>query len=1170
MTLAEQKALSGCYFIGIGKNMTEYFNDGKTLTIMLKGRLDSSNAQETQDDIMQKLKDAAFEKLCVDLSGLEYISSAGLRIMLSIRKRYHDLKIINANAAVFDVFYITGLNEALGVKPPKDYLNSTEVMEDFSAASEPEQAENPAYAHTVNCPEIPLTGINDTTEEFAYISVIDMFTEQVKLHPDRTAVVSPDASLTYAQLDELSNKVANILLFLEVQPDDVIMVMLPRSVDVYIATLGILKAGAAYTIVNVKYPDERIEYIYKDAGCKYMISNNPTVMDRLELIADVLKKRPLFMEAMLSYSDNSAPEVRISAESLCYLIYTSGSTGKPKGVMIEHGNLSNFVYPTSKNYEAIGITQKGKVLLAMAQMTFDVSVMEQYLGLTSGMTVALATENEILDPAAMKKFLLDHNVDAVCFTPAYANTLVSIPDMREAIRGIVTYDFGAEAFPGSLFTKIRAINPDAYIMNGYGPTEATISCTMKVIDSPENITIGKPNANVYVFVVDEGLNEVPKGELGELLICGLGVGRGYRNLPEKTAEAFVRFKGLRAYRTGDLVRINEEDEIEFHGRRDNQVKLRGLRIELDEVEKVIASHPAVKNCAVKVFDNRILVGYYELLTPGTASARDIREYAKKQLAHYMVPDVFVEMEAMPLTPNNKIDRKALEKPQIDEEEAVPPENGTQAEIVEILKEILDEDHIGITTNIIDLGLSSLDTMLLASKLEERFHTDVKFADISDNPTAEMLEKMISLKPKRREKKAKDRYLCYSTIASAYQMIAADETSTQWNLPYLYTVKRDTVDVEKLREAVISALDAHAGLWARFAGEGEAIYMMPTPEHRAYDIPVTNMTEEEFSEHRKMLVQPISLNAPEQFHAAIYVTESNVYLFLDISHLIIDGDSYDILLADINRAYRGEQLKPESFTIFDLLDEQSIFFEEGGKENAESYYEELFGKAVCRTSFHKDKQESPLSVTRYDRVLSVDPADIQRIVKPLRISETVLFMGLLSAYVAHDSGFRAAYFPMAYNGRNDARARTTIGFLAQMLFVLSIWQPETTVKGYLQSIQKQIIYPMGFTCQPYLEMLGKNPELLTYGFSWLDEVCDLYPLGSTEMRAEALCPEGSGGMFGIYQEVMIKEGRYLCSTEYRSNELNESSLVEMMNALESMLTKFDQDLKLDELLRISEV
>ncbi len=253
-------------------------------------------------------------------------------------------------------------------------------------------------AAPIDVPEVALTGINDTTEDYEYRSVVELFEEQVRKTPDKPAVVTPKERIDYAQLDAMSNRVANILVFMGVQPEDVLMVLLPRGINAYIATLGVLKAGAAYTVVHADYPDDRIEYIYRDAGCKYMISDKQTVIERLELVADVLQKRPLYMEEMLSNPASHSPGIRNNPGDLCYLIYTSGSTGRPKGVMIEHGSLSNFVYPTAKNHEANGIIQRGTVLLAMAQMTFDVSVMEQYLGLTSGMTVALATEEEILNP----------------------------------------------------------------------------------------------------------------------------------------------------------------------------------------------------------------------------------------------------------------------------------------------------------------------------------------------------------------------------------------------------------------------------------------------------------------------------------------------------------------------------------------------------------------------------------------------------------------------------------------------------------------------------------------------------------------------------------------------------------------------------------------------------
>ena len=1131
--------------------------------IAVTGKLDTTTTPVVDKEIRQCLEKVNVRELRLDLSEVEYVTSAGLRMFLSLKMKYRQLVLANVQPVVYRVLHMTGLDGPLGVDQPEGY-----VYEEDEEPSPARDTRETGGAREEDSPETELTGINDTADPFEFRSVIDLFRDQVRKHPDKKAVVTPTGSITYGLLEKMSNRVANFLAFMGVGKEDVILIMLPRGIEAYAAALGVLKAGAAYTMLHVDYPDDRVDYIFKDAGCRYLLSNRKTVVERLEYVADVLQRRPLYMEEMISIGGAFDPEIRIGAEDLCYLIYTSGSTGKPKGVMIEHRNLSNFVWPAAKNYEANGITQKGTVLLAMAQMTFDVSVMEMYLGLTSGMTVALATENEILNPLMMRDFMLKNQVDAVCFTPAYANTLVSIPEMRPALRNIVTYDFGAEAFPGSLFLKLRDVNPDAYIMNGYGPTEATISCTMKEITSPDNITIGKPNANVYVFIVNENLEEVPRGETGELLVCGLGVGRGYRNLPEKTKEAFIRFKGMRAYRTGDLARINENDEIEFHGRRDNQVKLRGLRIELDEVEKAIAAHPAVKLAAAKVFDNRILVGYYEPGIPGSVTVEEIRETAGKTLAHYMMPEVFVEIDKMPMTPNRKIDRKALPRPEIREEEVVPPENERQEKILAALREVFEDIPVGITTNIISLGISSLDSMVLSAALSDAFDVDVRFSDIHDNPTVIEMEKMILGKEKRTKHELKDRYSCAGndSMLLVYGAWQADQDNTQWNLPYLYTVRDPGVSAEKLRDAVAKAISAHPGIHARFEEQEGTVYLCPVPAGPETDIPVKDMTEEEFGEYRTGMVRPFRSGEP-LWRAEIIRTEAALYLYLDFAHPVMDAESFSIVLADIDRAYRGEEVLPESFTIFDQLEEMEEFCEKGGLKKVWDYYDNLFTQAGKPGRFHRDRQDSALRVKRYTRRLSVTQEEITRTIRPLRISETILFMGLAAAYVAGDDGSREIYFPVTYNGRADSRLNRTVGLTAQAVFELASWDENTTAGDYLRNLQTQTVTVFSFPTNPYGELIAKFPALTTFSYSYLGDITGVYPLGEAKMEEQALSQEGTGGLYGLYLEMFMRDGAFHGSCEYRANELDEASVSRIFDGMETMIRNFRPEMKLDELLRL---
>ncbi len=582
--------------------------------------------------------------------------------------------------------------------------------------------------------------INDTAFDFIYEPVTKLFETQVKNNPDKVAVVCNKKALTYKELNCNANKVAHELISRKVGKEDIIAVLLDRGLNVYISQQGILKAGAAFTCISPEYPEDRVRYILEDSSAKYVIVDEKTKTQYAEMFASIATK-PLVIDELLKCENIENPDLEISENDLCYCIYTSGSTGKPKGVMIEHGNLANFVNANPKNYETLGFTEKGSVVLALAAITFDVSIMEEFIPLTHGMIVVIATDEEIHNLNLLAELIKENNVDIVATTPSFVSVMLEIPQMREALKNVKSYDFGAEAFLGGLYDKIVEVNPDAYIMNGYGPTETTISCTMKVITGSDNITIGIPNANVFAYIIDDNCNEVAEGEIGELLICGKGVGRGYVNLPDKTAAAFIEFKGMRGYKTGDLACITDDGEIEFHGRKDNQVKLRGLRIELGEVEEAISAYPDVTAAAVIAIDNMYLAAYYTATR--TISQEELTAFVSGKLAHYMVPNVYIQLEKMPLTTSRKIDRKALPKPEISLEQALyaAPQTTEQAKLCELYAKALKLEKIGIDDDFFAVGGTSLTASKVAVMcLNENI--PLVYADIFKYPTIRQLSQAI--------------------------------------------------------------------------------------------------------------------------------------------------------------------------------------------------------------------------------------------------------------------------------------------------------------------------------------------------------------------------------------------------------------------------------------------
>ena len=595
---------------------------------------------------------------------------------------------------------------------------------------------------------------NQTEYPVEPVSVNRLFESWAAKCPERTAVVANGESLTYGELNRLANRLAHGLIRLGLKPDTMVGLILERDKSVYIVQQGILKAGGAFLPMVPEYPDDRIDFCLRDAECPFVITSE-TLKEERRGFWDDKPYQVLTVEELTREENDENPNLDIPVTSLAYCLYTSGSTGQPKGVMIEHGNLCNFVNYNPKSLKVTNYVDNGKVSLALAAITFDVSVMEEFLPLCNGMTVCMANEEEIHNPLALAELLTKNKVDIMKCTPSYMTNIVEVPQMAPALAGIRAFDIGAEVFPPTLYGKIRKVNPTAKIVNSYGPTECTVSTATKLLEDGGEINIGGPLTNVKIYVMNRKNKILPVGISGELIICGSGVGRGYVNLPDRNKAAFFRFRGMKAYHSGDLVRWNEKGEIVFLGRMDNQVKLRGLRVELDEIENAINSYDGVKISRVVVRNNgseEYLAGYFtaeeevdiELLT----------EHLKSKLTYYMVPNALMQLEKMPLTVNGKIDKKQL--PEIryiaEEREYVEPSTPLEKEFCDKFAEILNLDQVGAADNFFEIGGTSLSaTKIVMYAMTKGYQ--VVYKDIFANPTPAELARLITDSGESEEEKS---------------------------------------------------------------------------------------------------------------------------------------------------------------------------------------------------------------------------------------------------------------------------------------------------------------------------------------------------------------------------------------------------------------------------------
>ena len=526
-------------------------------------------------------------------------------------------------------------------------------------------------------------------------TLVDLFRTQAKRTPDSVCIVFKDRSYSYAQIDNITDRLAVLLQRnYRIKPEMTVGVMIDRSELMVIYPLAVMKAGAAYMPLDFHFPADRLEFMCKDAGVSLILSEGTRVQDSIPgynatvISSDVLDTLDS-VKGTLSSTYSPKPE------NMFVILYTSGSTGTPKGVMLEHRNIVNFCHWYVDEFD---VTADDRVV-AYANFGFDAHMLDIYPALSVGASVYIIPSEMRMDLMAMNEYMEKERL-TLAFLTTQVGYMFATTIENHSLRLL---SVGGE--------KLQPLKKPAFrFYNVYGPTECTLFSTFYNIDRDyDSSYIGRPLAGYQLYVVDHNMNMVPRGATGELVVAGAGVGRGYLNRPDINAEKFVTFRGMKAYRTGDLVRWSPDGNIDFIGRIDNQVKLRGLRIEMGEIEARASSYPGVSGVVVDVKE---ICGAQHICCYYTANIdidiEDLKRYLAEKLADYMVPTAYTRMESFPLTPNGKVNRRALPVPAVSAQtENVPPANEREQDLFDIVAELLKTDNFGVTDDITKLGMTSL-------------------------------------------------------------------------------------------------------------------------------------------------------------------------------------------------------------------------------------------------------------------------------------------------------------------------------------------------------------------------------------------------------------------------------------------------------------------------------
>jgi amino acid adenylation domain-containing protein len=592
---------------------------------------------------------------------------------------------------------------------------------------------------------------NDTGFEFQRNHRLhQLFEEQVALTPEATAVVFEDRQFSYAELNIRANKLAHHLIKNGVRPETLVGISMERSLEIVVGLLGILKSGAAYVPLDPSYPEERLTYMFDNANVEVLLTQ-AELATRIDASARVIRLDADWTE--IEAENETNPNVRVSEDNLAYVIYTSGSTGRPKGAMNTHRAISNRILWMQKQYQ---LTPADKVM-QKTPFSFDVSVWEFFWPLITGATLVVARPEGHRDSRYLAELIKEQGITTMHFVPSMLRVFLdeATPEGCQSLRQVMS---SGEALTYDLVEKFKG-KFDAKLHNLYGPTEAAVDVSYwECVAGEDRITpIGKPISNTQLYVLDPWMQPAAIGVVGELYIGGVAVGRGYWGNADLTAERFVpdpfsRDSGGRLYRTGDLARYMADGNIEYVGRTDSQVKIRGNRIELGEIEAALSQVHGVSEAVVIVKEatpgDARLIGYVVWEPNVEMNSADVREQLRRRLPDYMTPAALAPLERMPLSPNGKIDRKALPEPdmsgQVRESTAyVEPQTELEKTIVQCWRELLNVEKIGLNDDFFDLGGHSLMAAQFLSRLRDRTEVEVSLKTFFEASTVAGVAKSVS-------------------------------------------------------------------------------------------------------------------------------------------------------------------------------------------------------------------------------------------------------------------------------------------------------------------------------------------------------------------------------------------------------------------------------------------
>ena len=987
--------------------------------------------------------------------------------------------------------------------------------------------------------------VNATEKNYdSKLTAIDLFNKVVRQYPNKLAVSYKEKSYTYKQLDNLASKLAYFIQNKKLGKDDFVALLVPRTEYMAITALGVSMSGCAYQPLDPTYPKERLNFMVKDAGVKLVIADRSLIN-----LLDEYNGEVLYTDEIANL-ENGPLQNNISPSDAFIIIYTSGTTGIPKGCILEHKNIVCLSY----NHWAVMEMNENSNVAAFASFGFDAGAMEIFTTLLLGASLFIIPDEIKFDLDKTNEFYIKNNITTGFMTTQVARMFAEMTTCKT----LHSFTFGGEKLVP--FVPQKGIN----FINGYGPSEAfAYVCSHMVIDDSKIQPIGKPIGNTKLYLFDKYLRLLPPGAVGELCIASPQVGRGYLNRLDKTKEVFITnpfndgelYK--RMYKTGDIVRLLPMGEFDFIGRKDNQVKVRGFRIELTEIEQVIRQYKDIKDATVQAFDgpNGKFIAAY-LVSDITIDIKSLNDFIKARKPEYMVPAFSIQIKSIPLTVNGKVDKRQLIKPEIKLEEIILPRNDLENKLYSLLEEVLNTSNFGVNTNYFEAGLNSIGCIKFISLIYNNLHASLTIKQLKEHPSIEQLCDVLRIE-NAFNYEIKENYPLTKTQMGIFIETISSPNTLNYNIPNLLRLDA-SIDPYKLEQAIIKAVDAHPYLKAKIKYNelGEAILL----RHDESKVMVERIKIDNINVIKDSLVKPFDLLKDDLYRISIIEAE-NLYLFIDIHHIISDGTSIALLVNEISNVYLKKECEREPINGYDisLLEEQ----ERKGPAliEAKQYFNDLLNGYDSDFNFKptllNDSRIDVGSIEFFEQVGKA--SEVMAYCLKNNVSINGFMCALFGFILAKYNNTDYSIFTTVYNGRNSAKYAKTMSMLVKTLPVLANINQDSGLE-YIKSMSNQLLNSMANDIYSFAE--------ISHELGIKNDIMFIYQGDNFQFDTFANKPSVQIADFNLDNkadfclQVFLKDNKFIYKLDYNNKLYNDDFFMVFLRALDFIVAQFLHEDKLN--------